>query len=103
MELLSVSLSFLQVTRGTCKGLLVEVPVLPRLQAIAVEEEVEGLPVVVDLVTVVHDVVHCREQTSDEQHEEGCLGTHSLSLRPGGPAQEIVVTLLPGIFRSCFF
>ena len=39
------------------------VPVLPGLHAIAIQEEVQGLPVVVDLVTVMHNIERSRDQT----------------------------------------
>lgn len=46
-------------------------PVLPCLHAIAIEEEVERLPVVVDLITIMHYIVGCRDQAGDGQKQEG--------------------------------
>lgn len=49
------------------------VPVLPGLEAGAVEEEVEGLPVVEDLVAVVDQVggrAHVAEEPERQEREE---------------------------------
>ncbi len=49
-------------------------PVLPCLEAVAVEREVQGLPVVVHLVAVVHEVAAGAVASDKQQQHEGDRG-----------------------------
>ena len=59
-------------------------PVLPCLHAIAVQQEVKRLPVVVDLITVVDDIVQGAQQARHEQAQQNGAGAGLLALQ--GPS-----------------